>query len=163
MNRVSDNFTRRIRGARRGAGARAFTLIEVLATLMLLAIVLPVVMRGISMATSAGSMAKQRSDAYGMCESKLNELLATGQYQNGNLTGDFSPDFPQYRWTANILDWTDPNVEQLDVHVLWTSRGADQDVFLSTLVYPNANPSTLGSTSPTPSTGTNTGNTGGIR
>lgn len=152
------------RGRRRRSGAPAFTLIEVLATLLLLAIVLPVIMRGISMATSAGSLAKQRSDAYGLCESKLNELLATGQYQYGNLSGDFSPDYPQYRWTAQVLDWTDPNVEQLDVHVLWNSRNSQQDIVLSSLVYPNANPATLGSTSPTPSTGTNTGSSsGGIR
>ena len=143
---------------------RGFTLIEVLATLLLLAIALPVILHGISIATSAGSLAKQRSEAYGLCESKLNELLATGQYQYGNLSGDFSPDFPKYRWIATVQDWTDPNTEQLDVHVKWTSRGAEQDVVLSSLVYPNASPATLGSSgSPTPSTGTNTGSSGGIR
>lgn len=121
-----------------------FTLIEVLATLLLLAIVLPVIMNAISLATSAGSVAKQRSDAYTLCESKLDELVATGQWQYGNLGGDFSPDFPRYRWTASMADWTDPTVQELDVHVLWTMRGREQDLMLSTLVYPNANPSDPG-------------------
>lgn len=140
------------RFGRRGRALRAFTLIEVLATLLLLAIALPAVLRGISMATSAASQAKHRGDAYGLCQSKLNELLATGQWQNGNLAGDFNPDNPGYRWSASTLAWTDPSVEQLDVHVIWTGRGKEQDVVLSTLVYPNSNPSNPGADSP--STGT---------
>ena len=161
MNARRTNFARR---QPRRSARPAFTLIEVLATLLLLGIALPAIMHGIALATSAGSIAKQRSEAYGLCESKLNELLATGQYQYGNVSGDFSPDFPKYQWSAIIQDWSDPNVQQLDVHVKWTARGTQQDIVLSTLVYPNANPATLGATSPTPSTGTNTGSsTGGIR
>lgn len=150
------------RSKRRGHPARGFTLIEVLAALLLLAIALPAVLRGISLATSAASQAKHRGDAYGLCQSKLDELLATGQWQYGNLSGDFNPDNPGYRWTASLVGWTDPSVEQLDVHVIWTMRGKEQDVVLSTLVYPNANPSDPGADSPsTGTTGTSGTSAGG--
>lgn len=142
--------------------ARAFTLIEVLATLLLLAITLPAIMRGISLATSTASHSKHRGDAYGLCESKLNELLATGQWQYGNLSGDFSPDAPNYRWSAEVSNWSEANVEQLDVHVKWNARNAEQTVTLSTLIYPNANPNTAGSSS-SGTSGTSGGTSGGVR
>lgn len=158
MNQAPANLARRSRRPRRGGAAPGFTLIEVLAALLLLAIVIPVIMRGISLATAAGSLAKQRSDAYSLCESKLDELLATGQWQYGNLSGDFNPDYPKYRWSANVVDWTDPSVEQLDVHVTWTRNGKDKDVVLSTLVYPNANPSDPGASGASTSSSGTAGN-----
>lgn len=162
MTRRFAKFVCRNRLKRNARAARAFTLIEVLATVLLLAIVLPVVMHGISLATSAASTSKHRGDAYGLCESKLNELLATGQWQYGNLSGDFSPDAPNYRWSAEVSDWTEPNVEQLDVHVKWNARNAEQVVTLSTLIYPNANPNTMGSTT-SGTSGTSGSTIGGVR
>src|SRR5260370_36095537 len=76
-----------------------FTLVEVLAALMLLAIVLPVAMRGISMATALASSAKHRDEAAVLAKSKLDELVATHAWQSQALSGNF--DFrPEYRWSA---------------------------------------------------------------
>jgi general secretion pathway protein I len=135
---------------RRASGARGFTLIEVLATLLLMTIALPVIMHGISLATSAGSLAKRRTEAASLTNSKLNELVATGQWQSGQLSGDFGTDWPDYTWSAQLNDYDGTN-KQLDVTVNWIGRGGEQEAMtLSTLVYPG-NP--LSSSSNTLDTG----------
>ena len=131
------------RGRGRGRGRGGFTLVEVLAALALLAIVLPVAMQGISLATSAASIARQRSEAAALADAKLSELIVTSDWQGGALSGDFAPDWPDYQWKAEVVDWMDPSttnagLEQLQVHVSWTSRGHQREVVVSTLVNPNA-------------------------
>ena len=118
------------RGGRRG---RAFTLVEVLATLVLVAIILPVAMGGISLATSMAGLAKQRLEAASLAETKLAELMATGEWLGGDLSGDFGPERPEYRWYAEAHDWEEDTVRLLDVRVEWTSRGNDRSVTLTTL------------------------------
>jgi len=125
------------RGERRG-----FTLIEVLATLLLMTIALPVIMKGVSMATSAASVAKRRVEATTLADSKINELIATGEWQNGQLSGDFGTDWPDYTWSAQVNDYDGTN-KQIDVTVNWPGRSGYPDALsLSTLVYPN-NPITM--------------------
>jgi general secretion pathway protein I len=119
---------------------RGFTLIEVLATMMLMAIVLPVIMRGISMATRAASSAKRRTEAAALAEAKLGELISTGQWQNGSLSGDFGADWPGYRWQAQVQQFTQQDSDQqllqeLDVHVTWNAFNEDRDLVVSTLIY----------------------------
>src|SRR5258708_4861349 len=83
-----------------------FTLIEVLATIALLGIILPVAMQGVSVATGIASTARHRSEAGALAESKMTELIATQQYANGGtLSGDFGQDWPDYRWEAQTSDW----------------------------------------------------------
>ena len=52
-----------------------FTLVEVLATLVLMGIVIPVAMHGVSIAMSAASNARKTAEAATLAETKLNELL----------------------------------------------------------------------------------------
>lgn len=124
-----------------------FTFIEVLATIMLLAIVMPVVMRAVAISTDTARSARARTEAGGLAEAKLAELVATGEWQSGVLGGDFGSDWPGYTWSAEVQDWsasvgndngTDPGntVNELDMHVTWrTSGGEERTVTLSTLVY----------------------------
>lgn len=112
-----------------------FTLVEILATFVLVAIILPVAMKGISLATTMASLSKQKSEAATLAETKLAELLATGEWQNGDLSGDFSPDWPNYRWSAEVQEWEEATLRQLDVRVEWETRGMERCVRLTTLVY----------------------------
>jgi prepilin-type N-terminal cleavage/methylation domain-containing protein len=149
-------MTRRLAHLRRG-----FTLVEVLATIALLGIVLPVAMQGVSIATGIASTARHRSEAGALAESKMTELIITQQWANGGtMSGDFGQDFPDYTWQAQIIPWnasqyvnsntpdtsgsttaTDTGTaannppQQLDVRVTWRGRTGDQYVQLSTLVY----------------------------
>jgi general secretion pathway protein I len=129
---------------------RGFTLIEVLAALVLLALVLPAAMRGVSLASSAASLAQKKTKAAALGSSKLQEILATGQYENGNLAGDFSDDGPEYqgyRWQAQLTNWNQQGfnaqdlqsqtLQELDLKVTWPGKGGEQSLTLSTLVYSN--------------------------
>src|SRR4051794_29563395 len=62
----------------RGAG-RGFTLVEVLATIALIAIVLPVAMYGIQLCLQTSSAAKRQAEAATLAEGKLQELVAAEQ------------------------------------------------------------------------------------
>jgi len=123
------------RWARRGETLAAFTLVETLATLALVAIILPVAMRGISLATAAASQAKRQTEAASLAEAKLNELLTTNAWQSSELSGDFGQDWPGYRWTAAVQSWLGTTVQQVAVTVKWTALGKSRSVTLTTLVY----------------------------
>ena len=112
----------------------AFTLVEVLATLVLVAIILPVAMRGISLATAAAGHARRQVEAGALAETKMAELVATDGWQDSDLSGDFGDEHPAYRWSAEVGDRDEATLRQLDVHVTWTARGAERSVTLSTLV-----------------------------
>jgi general secretion pathway protein I len=128
---------------------RGFTLVEVLAALLLMSIALPAIMHAVSVASHAADSARHRTEASLLASSKLNELVSTGQYQS-QTSGDFGTDWPQsqYTWTAQTLDWTPTNnnanvtptlqqtMTEVDVTVKWGQFDSDQ-VTLSTLVYPN--------------------------
>ena len=150
-------------GRGRGAGRRGFTLVEVLATLMLMTIALPVILQTISIATSAASVSKRRVEASLLCQSKVDELISTGQWQNGQLSGDFQPDWPDYTWTAQVEDF-DGVSQELDVTINWLGRGNIQDsLTLSTIVYPN-NPITManGAGGASGTSGTSSSTNGGL-
>src|SRR3954453_3932771 len=89
---TADMISRTVHNSRAGG----FTLIEVLATLVLLGIALPVAMRGTTIALSAASRAKHTAEASALAESKLTELttvITSGQLP-GAASGDFAPDHP---------------------------------------------------------------------
>lgn len=112
---------------------RGFTLIEVLATLVLVALVLPVVMQGISLATGLAGLSRQRTEACLLAQSKLNELALAGAWRRGELAGDFGADWPGYRWSASVRDW-DAEIQELTVQVTWERRGRSYSLALSTLI-----------------------------
>jgi prepilin-type N-terminal cleavage/methylation domain-containing protein len=119
----------------------AFTLIEVMATLVLLGIVLPVAMRGISVALSAAENARHMSEAATLGEAKLNEIVSTGEWATMSTSGDFGTDWPAYQWTAQSVS-RDYNVTEIDLTVNWLQRGQTRSVNVSTMVWEN--PATSG-------------------
>jgi prepilin-type N-terminal cleavage/methylation domain-containing protein len=123
---------------------RGFTLVEVLATLLLLSITLPAIMMGFSLSTNAADLARRRTEAGALAESKLNELIATGLWQSGSQTGPFD-NSPDYQWSASASPWGQGQgvqasniVQQLDVVVSWGAP-PQQSITVSTLVYQSAN------------------------
>lgn len=118
-----------------------FTLIEVLAALLLAGIVLPVALRCASLASNAADTARRHTEAAALARSKLSELVSTGDWQTSAARGgSFGADWPDYRWSASVQNWTftKADLRRLDVEVTWNARGAGdvQSVTFSTLVYP---------------------------
>jgi prepilin-type N-terminal cleavage/methylation domain-containing protein len=119
------------RGRRRG-----FTFIELLATVVLIAVIMPVAMRSIGLCTRVGGQSRRQMEAASLARAKLTELIVTGQWQDGNQRGQFEKEWPGYEWSMTVTNWTDASVRQLDVTVSWRSVGRQRGVTLSTLMYP---------------------------
>ena len=116
-----------------------YTLIEVLVALLVVGIVLPVAMQGISLATTLGGDARLRTRAAALAQMKLQELVISGAWQVGQLAGDFqeiAPGSAGYQWQATLGDWSGGNMRELAVTVTWSRRGHERRIVLTTLVDP---------------------------
>jgi prepilin-type N-terminal cleavage/methylation domain-containing protein len=123
---------------RRGHQYQAFTLPEVLAALMLAAIVLPVVLRGVSLALFASADARHRLEACALAETKLAEISASDTSSHaGSSGGDFGPEWQAYRWNASTAS-ADAELAEIRVRVTWNARGADRFVELTSFAYANS-------------------------
>ena len=119
-----------------GSMAPGFTLVEVLVTIAFSAILLPTIMRAISLTLSASDYARQQAVAASLAHGKLSELVAVGGVQRAVLSGDFGEDWPGYRWEAGLYPWDGVNLLQLDVTVYWRqASGVERGVTETTLVY----------------------------
>jgi Tfp pilus assembly protein PilV len=108
---------------------------EVLATLVLVGVVLPVAMRGISMSLQASADARHRVEAAQLAQQKIAEHLVVRDASTFNTEGDFGPDWPEYRWQSRSA-YADVGVYVVTVRVSWQRRAADRFIEVSTLVYP---------------------------
>lgn len=113
-----------------------FTFIELLATVVLIAIIMPVAMGSIGLCTRLGGQSRRQIEAASLANTKLTELRVTGDWENGNQRGEFEEQWSDYQWKATVVGWTDTTMRQLDVTVSWLSQGKQRSVTLSTLIYP---------------------------
>ncbi len=113
-----------------------FTFIELLATVVLIGIIMPVAMHSIALCASLGGQARRQIEAASLARTKLTELSASDDWKTSQKAGEFGDDWPGYRWTAEVSSWTDSTMSQLDLIVFWQSRGKERSVKLSTLVNP---------------------------
>ena len=117
--------------------SNAFTLVEVLATMALIAIVLPTAMRGIALSTRMASHARHRIEAVSLAKSRLSEMVASGQWTGSGKSGTFGSDRSEYEWSASVTDSTVASVYRLDVTVSWrvSANQTPRSVTLSTFVW----------------------------
>lgn len=118
----------------RRVARRGVSLVEVLATLVLVGIVLPAAMAGVTLSLRAASLARHQQEAGQLAEMRLNEILALADSAALTGTGDFSPDFPDYQWQAQVFT-ADYGLSEVMITVTWLERGQERSVSLSTLVY----------------------------
>ena len=112
---------------------RAFTLIEVLAALLLMAIVIPVAMQGMSTASRAGILGQRKAVAARIAERMLNELIVTGQMNQNTASGSVVDGDIAYPWTMQSEPWTEDSMTHVTVKVTFSVQGNDYEVSASTL------------------------------
>ena len=84
----------------------AFTLVEILASLLFLAIAVPAIIGAFGIASRTSEVAERSSIAGGLAENKLNEMLVDNAWQSAaQSNGDFGADFPAYRWQMSTQTW----------------------------------------------------------
>jgi len=112
-----------------------FTLAEVLAALLFMAIVIPVAMQGLMIASRAGSVSERKAVGARLAENKLNELIVTGQWQSSAQRGTIEEGLLSYAWRLQAEPWREDGAMRLvTVYVTVPVQGQDYDVQVSTLV-----------------------------
>jgi hypothetical protein len=126
--------------SRSRASARAtcagFTLAEVLAALLFMAIVIPVAVEGVRIANAAGQVAERKAIAARIADRVLNELIVTREWQSSTSHGTVREGPIDYEWQMRAEPWDQGVLRQLTVEVLFLVQGQTHDVRLSTLVDP---------------------------
>src|SRR5476649_1746550 len=104
---------------------RAFTLAEVLAALLVMAIVIPVAMQGMSIASRAGIAGVRKATAMRVAERVLNEQFVTGQLTQNTGSGSVIEGDTTYPWTLDSVTWPQDAMTQITVTVTFTVQGTD--------------------------------------
>jgi hypothetical protein len=127
-----------MRSARATNNDSGFTLAEVLAALLFMAIVVPVAMEGLHIASLAGAVAQRKAEAARIAQKVINESLITTNWSQSLQSGSITEGQRQFHWTLRSDPWNqDPGqnmLRQLSVEVFFTAQTHDYSVKLSTLV-----------------------------
>jgi type II secretion system protein I len=129
----------RTEAVRRARGA--FTLAEVLAALVLMAIVIPVALEGMSIVSRAAELGRRKVAAMRVAERVLNEQLALvgqGQVVESSASGVENDGGTNYPWTLQTEAWPQDAMTQMTVRVTFTLRGVEYEMKASTLFDPAA-------------------------
>ena len=84
---------------RRGIGAAGFTLAEVMAAMVFMAILIPVALEGLSIASRAGEVAVRKSEAALVAERLLNENVVTTNWNQSSQNGTLRQGVRDFRWS----------------------------------------------------------------
>ncbi len=147
MTARAERVPRRAAGAARGAdGAvrdrarirarspRGFTLVEVLAALLMMAIVVPVAMEGMGIASRAGVLGTRKAAAMRVAERLLNEFVVENQLQQATSGGTLVDGDTSYPWTMRTENWSEDALQVMTVTVTFVVQGNSYEVNLSTLL-----------------------------
>lgn len=115
--------------------ARAgFTLAEVLAAMVFLAIVIPVAVSGLRLASLAGEVGTRKAVACRVAERELNEGVITGQLNKSSLSGTVREGVIDYQWTISVEPSGLDSLSIATAKVTFLAQGREYDVNVSTLV-----------------------------
>ncbi len=109
----------------------AFTLLEVMIAMTVIAIVLVAVFGSQSQSLTLANEAKFNTTAPLLAQRKMAEVEIGNSMDLGSTSGDFGEDFPEYHWELNVSDVQLSGtgemeyLKQVDVTVRW----GDQDQF----------------------------------
>ena len=113
---------------------QAFTLAEVLAAMLFLAIVVPVAVEALHVSSLAGEVAARKGAAARIADRVMNESLVTTNWTGGGQSGTISEGALDFSWTLTAQNWPkDPTMQLLTAEVKYPAQGKDYSVKLSTL------------------------------
>lgn len=115
----------------------AFTLAEVLAAMLFLAIVIPAAVEAMHVASLAGEVAVRKGAATRVADRVLNESLVTTNWNHGPQSGTATENGIDYRWTLKSQSWPVQSVlSVVTAEVKFSAQGKDYAVTLNTLANP---------------------------
>ena len=127
----------------------AFTLAEVLAAMLFLAIVIPVAVEALHVSSLAGEVAARKGAAARIADRVLNESLVTTNWSGGTQNGTVTEGALDFHWTLTSQSWPQDSMQSananpmqgsiqqgtmmLTAEVKFQAQGKDYSVKLSTL------------------------------
>lgn len=123
-------------------GAAGFTLAEVLAALVFMAIVIPAAVQGLRIANLAGQVSERKAVAARIGDQVLNDLLVSGNWQQSHHRGTARDRVHEYSWFVEEENWEWGELQLLTVEVAFEVQGREYAVRLCTLADPSAGLST---------------------
>lgn len=116
------------------AHKRGFTLAEILAAMVFLAIVIPVTLKGIMIANHASLAAERKLNAAQLGENLLNELIITEQWKYSPQQGRFENQWQEYEWELLRENWVEDEMQLVTVIVSYPVQQNIYAVKISTLL-----------------------------
>ncbi|HTI70386.1 MAG TPA: hypothetical protein VMF06_10495 [Candidatus Limnocylindria bacterium] len=107
-----------------------------LAALMFLAIVIPVAVEGLRVASGAGEVGQRKSEASRVADRVLNEAIVTTNWNQAMQSGTAYESGHEYRWTVRKEQWQVDAMQTLTAEVKFLAQGRDFAFRSSTLVNP---------------------------
>jgi len=122
----------------RSRSTAGFTLAEVLAALLFMAIVIPAAIEGMHIASLAGTVAQRKGEAARVAQRLLAENLVTTNSSQSVQSGTLTEGQRQFNYTMRSDPWSRDSsqtvIRQLSVEVKFTAQNRDYSVRMSTLV-----------------------------
>ena len=113
---------------------RAFTLAEVLAAMLFLAIVIPAAIEAMHIASLAGEVGARKGSAARIADRVLNESLVMTNWNTGQQKGTVTEGGREFNWTLSSQAWAeDSALQMVTAEVKFTAQGKDYSVKLETL------------------------------
>jgi len=109
----------------------------VLASLMFMAIVIPVAVEALHIANKVGVVADRKATAARIADKVLNEAIITTQWKNSNQGGTVKDGPQDYQWTVRATAWDRDVLQVVTAEVTFSVQGQDYAVRLSTLADPS--------------------------
>jgi type II secretory pathway pseudopilin PulG len=117
----------------------AFTLVEVLAAMVFMAIVIPVVVEALHVSSMSGEFAARKSEAARVADKVLNENLSQLNANTSGQSGTVIDNGHEYRWTIASQQWSqDSTMQLITAEVKFSVAGRECSVHLDTLANPQA-------------------------
>lgn len=111
----------------------AFTLAEVLAALLFMAIVIPVAVEALHTASLAGEIGVRKGVAARVADRILNESIVTMNANQSAQNGTVTEGALEFRWTLSTEKWPQDSMQLLTAEVKFSAQGKEYSVKLSTL------------------------------
>jgi hypothetical protein len=110
-----------------------FTLAEVMAAMLFLAVVVPVAVEVLHVSTLAGEVAVRKSAAARVADRILSESLVTTNWANGSQSGTVTEGTLDLQWKLSSQAWSEDAMQLLTAEVTFSAQGKDYTVKMSTL------------------------------
>ena len=120
-------------GAARRPYQSGFTLAEVLAAMLFLAIVIPAAVEALHISSLAGEVAARKGVAARVADRVLNESIVTTNWNHGTQSGTVTEGALDFRWTLTSENWSQAAMQLVVADVKFSAQGRDYAVKLSTL------------------------------